>query len=75
MDIHPCNDLHTFKTEHEDDSESEIIQLVKYFNLKTYVLQSMYSKADMMDNHPRKVLRTCKMEHDDYSESETFQVI
>ena len=30
MDVHPSNDLHTHKMEHEDDSESEIIQLVKY---------------------------------------------
>ena len=27
--IHPCNDLHTCKMEHEDDSESEIIQTFK----------------------------------------------
>ena len=26
MDVHPSNDLHTCKMEHEDDSESEIIQ-------------------------------------------------
>ena len=29
MDIHPSNDLHTCKMEHEDESECEIVQLVK----------------------------------------------
>ena len=39
MGIHPNNDLHTCKKEHEDDSESEIVQLVKYFSDNvTYLL-------------------------------------
>ena len=29
MNIHPSTDLHACKMEHEDDSECEIIQLVK----------------------------------------------
>ena len=37
MDIHPNNDWHTCKMEYEDDSESEIVQLVK-FSIKSYLL-------------------------------------
>ena len=29
IEIHPSNDLHTCKMEHEDDSEREIFQFVK----------------------------------------------
>ena len=31
MDINPSNNLHTYKMEHEDDREFEIIRLVKLF--------------------------------------------
>ena len=41
MDINPSNDLHTCKMEHEDDSASEILQLVKYFNERTYILNRL----------------------------------
>ena len=33
MDVHPSNNLHTWKMECEDDSESEIIQLLKTFSV------------------------------------------
>ena len=33
-DIHPYIDLHTCKMEHDDDSESKIVELVKCFNKK-----------------------------------------
>ena len=29
MDVHPSNNLHTYKMEDEDEGESEIIQVVK----------------------------------------------
>ena len=41
MDVHPSNDLHTCKTGHEDDSESEIFQLVNYpfqYNLQARLI-------------------------------------
>ena len=55
MDIHPSNDLHTCKMEHENDSESEIIPLVKYI-FKLYDLQAGY---------PRNNMHTSKMKHED----------
>ena len=75
MDIHPSNDLHICKMKHENDSESEIVQLMVYFNLKTYILWSIYSRAEMKDNHPHYILNTCKMEHENDSQSENVQVI
>ena len=44
MDINPNNDLHTCKMEYEDDSASEILLLVKYFNERTYILNRLQHK-------------------------------
>ena len=63
--------------EHEDDSESEYVQLVKNISINvTYILDwSQYSRADIMDIHPSNDLHTCKMEHEDDSESEIIQLV
>ena len=42
MDIHPSNDTHTCKMEHDDECESEIIQLLKkpfQYNLHARLIQ------------------------------------
>ena len=76
MDVHPSNDLHTCKMECEDDSESEIIQLLNNLFSITYNLdRSKYSRADIVDVHPINDLNTCKMEHEDDSESEIIQLL
>ena len=71
MDIHPSNNLNKCKIEHEDDNESENIQLVNIFLSITYDLDcSQYSRAHIMDIHPSNNLHTCKMEHEDLCENE-----
>ena len=60
--------------EHEDDSESEIVQLVNISIKKTYSLDlSQYSIAGVIKIHPCNGLHTCKMEDKDDSESEIIQ--
>ena len=59
---------------HEDDSESEIIQLVNIF--LTYQLDRFqYSRADTMGIRRNNDLHTCKMEHEDGSESKIVQLV
>ena len=71
MDIHPCNDVHRCKMEHQDDSECEIIQIV---HLKTYLLdRSQFSIEDMIKRNPCNGLHICKMKHQDDSQSEIIQ--
>ena len=59
--------------EHEDDSESEIFQLVKNSFSITYILDSsQYSRADIMDMHPRNDLYT---KHEVDRESKIIQLL
>ena len=64
----------TWKKEHEDDSQSEIIQTCKISlgNLHTRLI-----RADIIDIHPCNDLHTFKIEHEDedYSESEIIQAL
>ena len=47
--------------ENKDDSESEIVQLVKYFKRTAYIDPSI---ADIIKIHSCNSLHTCKMEHE-----------
>ena len=59
---------------HQDDSESKIIQILKFSIKKTYKLDSsQYSIADIIKIHPCNGLHKRKKEHDD--ESEIVQLV
>ena len=38
MDIHPSNDLHTRKMEHDDDFENQLQNIQLFFSYVTYSL-------------------------------------
>ena len=62
--------------EHEDDSESEIVQLIKSLNLKTYILDySKYSIADIIIIHSCNGLHTCKKECEDDRDFEIISYV
>ena len=59
--------------EHEDESESEIVQLI---SLKTYILDySKYSIADIIIIHPCNGLHTCKKECEDDRDFEIISYV